>query len=36
VGWCVSVSDAEGSTKTIEAGRYRAVNLTGAGAISAK
>ena len=33
--WCIGVSDVVDSTRAIDAGRYRAVNLAGAGAISA-
>ena len=34
-GWTVIVTDVEGSTKAIEAGRYRDVNLIGAATITA-
>ena len=33
--WCVVVTDIEGSTKAIEAGRYKDVNLVGAATIAA-
>ncbi|MDQ8209037.1 DUF3095 domain-containing protein [Coraliomargarita sp. SDUM461003] len=33
--WCIVVSDIEGSTKAIEAGRYKDVNLVGAATIAA-
>jgi hypothetical protein len=34
-GWLLATSDIVGSTKAIEAGRYRAVNMAGASVISA-
>jgi hypothetical protein len=34
-GWVVGFSDVVGSTRAIEQGRYKAVNMVGAGAISA-
>jgi hypothetical protein len=33
--WAIGVSDVAGSTRAIETGRYKAVNLAGAGVISA-
>jgi len=33
--WCVALSDIEGSTQAIEAGRYKDVNLVGAATIAA-
>jgi Protein of unknown function (DUF3095) len=33
--WCIGLSDVVNSTAAIQAGRYRAVNLAGAGTISA-
>ncbi len=34
-GWVVVITDVEGSTKAIEAGRYKDVNLVGAATITA-